>query len=110
MLPGSLKAEFKADAKHPYVSAVAMIAPSPDWFTGASNVALMKDGKWVDEVKVTLWAWDAGADGGLTYKSADEDTKPRQSVRFNASEHFRMADSVMPIGTAVIRRLDMPTN
>jgi len=110
MLPGSLKAEFTADAGHPLVSAVAMVAPSPDWFTGISNVALMKDGKWMDEVTITLWAWDAGTDGGTTYKAADEDTKPRQSVRFNASEHFRMADKVAPIGTAVIRRVDMQTN
>jgi hypothetical protein len=110
MLPGSLKAEFTADAQHPYVSAVAMIAPSPDWFTGVANVELMRDGTWANEMTVTLWAWDAGTDSGTTYKAPDADTKPRQSVRLNASEHFRMASEVKPIGTAVIRRLDMPTN
>jgi hypothetical protein len=110
MLPGSLKAEFTADGRHPFVSAVAMIAPSPDWFTGITNVALMQDGKWADEVTVTLWAWDAGTDSGTTYKAADADETPRQSVRLNASAHFRMASEVKPIGTAVIRRVDIKTN
>ena len=110
MLPASLKAEFTADARHSFVSAVAMIAPSPDWFTGISNVALMRDGKWANEITVTLWAWDAGTDSGTTYKAADADTQPRQSVRLNASAHFRMASEVKPIGTAIIRRVDMQTN
>lgn len=110
MLPGSLKADFTADARHPLVSAVAMIAPSPDWFTGISDVALMRDGKWVDTVSVTLWAWDAGTDSGATYKAPDMESAPRQSVRLNASQHFRMANEVKPIGKAVIRRVDMQTN
>lgn len=110
VLPGTLKAEFTADERHPLVSAVAMIAPSPDWFTGISNVALMQDGKWANEVMVTLWAWDAGTDSGATYKAADADTRPRQSVRLNAGAHFRMAGEVKPVGTAIIRRIDMPTN
>lgn len=109
-LPGTLKTEFAADHSHPYVSAVAMIAPSPDWFTGIANVRLLADGKWVDQVTLTLWAWDAGTDSGTTYKADDADTQPRQSVRLNAAEQFRMGDRVAPVGTATIRRIDMQTN
>jgi hypothetical protein len=109
-LPGSIKAEFEADQRHPYISAVAMVAPSPDWFTGVSNVPLMKEGKWINEVTLTLWAWDAGTDHGTTYKAADADTQPRQSVRLNAAEQFRMKGEVRPVGTVTIRRMDMQVN
>jgi len=39
----SLVATVHVDAKHPMVSVVNMIAPSPDWFTGASSVNLASD-------------------------------------------------------------------
>jgi hypothetical protein len=109
-LPGSIKAEFNADERYPYVSAVAMVAPSPDWFTGVSTVPLMQEGKWIDQVTLTLWTWDAGTDHGTTYKAADADAHPRQSVRLNAAPQFRMTDQVKPVGTVTIRRIDIEVN
>lgn len=103
--PGKISATFTADAAHPYVSAVAMIAPSPDWFTGVSKVSLRKDGRWVDRVTYSLFAWDAGTDSGTTYESPDADTMPRQSVRMNAAPQFKDANTLKPVGTVTFTRV-----
>ena len=104
--PGKLMAQFTASPVHPYASVAAMVAPSPDWFTGVSQVALMKDGKWIDSITLTLYAWDAGTDNGTTYKAADADAQPRQSIRLNAAPQFAGADGAMkPVGTVSFIRL-----
>src|SRR4029078_8806445 len=57
---------FTASSKFPIVSAVAMIAPSPDWFTGAANVNLMENGQWVATKTGDLFAYDSGGEAGTT--------------------------------------------
>ena len=103
--PGSIKTTFRADTAHPYVSVVAMIAPSPDWFAGISNISLRKDGKWVEKATYTLYAWDAGTDNGTTYTAPDDNTMPRQSVRLNAAPQFRGADGMKPVGSVTFTRI-----
>jgi len=104
--PGTLSATFVANESHSNVSVVMMVAPSPDWFAGVSNVALRKNGKWVEKITLKLWAWDAGTDGGTTYHAADADTQPRQSVRLNASPQFIGKDGLRPVGTITFMRTD----
>src|ERR1044071_6497162 len=60
---------FTASSKFPMVSAVAMIAPSPDWFAGAANVNLLENGQWVASKTVDMFAYDSGGDDGTTYKA-----------------------------------------
>lgn len=103
--PGRSNFKIKADEQHTMLSFAAMIAPSPDWFAGASRVSLIKDGKWIDELKVTIYAWDAGTDSGMTYEVADADTQPRQSVRMNAAPHFADSGSMKPVGVATLKRV-----
>jgi len=103
--PGTISARFMIDDAHPFVSAAAMVAPSPDWFTGISKVSLRKDGKWVEKVTYKLFAMDAGTDSGTTYKAADADTMPRQSVRLNAAPQFMDANGLKPVGTVTFTRL-----
>jgi hypothetical protein len=95
-VPGNAEGRFAIDEEHPTVSIVAMIAPSPDWFAGAS-VNLMENGQWVAEKKVTVFAWDAGTDIGTTYKAPDADSKDR--VTANAAPHFQKEGEVVPVGT-----------
>ena len=104
--PGSIAATFMADGAHAYVSVAAMVAPSPDWFTGVSHVALMKGGRWIEKATFPLYAWDAGTDRGTTYAAADQDAMPRQSVRLNAAPHFRGAKSLNPVGTVTFTRIN----
>jgi hypothetical protein len=73
----SLVATVRVDADHPMVSLVAMIAPSPDWFTGVANVNLMENGSWVASRSLELWAYDSGGDDGTTYKAPDQEIIPK---------------------------------
>ncbi len=104
-VPGRISTRFETTRAHPLLSFVTMIAPSPDWFTGAADVALVNDGSWIDELRIPLWAWDSGTDGGTSYSSKDVDTQPQQSVRLLASPHFLNGNGLVPVGTATVRRL-----
>ena len=104
-VPGQFSTKFKASDKHPLLSFITMIAPSPDWFTGAADVPLQADGKWIDTTTLTLWAWDSGTDHGTTYNAEDIDAQPQQSIRLLASPHFLRKDGLVPMGTAVITRI-----
>jgi Spondin_N len=85
---GSETTEVTLTNKFPMISAVAMIAPSPDWFAGAANINLMENGKWVATKTVDLYAYDAGSDDGTTYKADDKDVTPKKPVMSASSKHF----------------------
>jgi len=85
---GSESTEVTVNRKFPMVSAVAMIAPSPDWFAGAADVNLMEGGKWVATKTVDLYAYDAGSDDGKTYKADDMDNRPKKSTMSANTPHF----------------------
>lgn len=104
--PGTVTATFTADRRHPMVSLGAMIAPSPDWFTGVSAVALFAKGRWVARKTLTLYAWDAGTDDGTTYLAPDKESKPHVGVRLNDSKHFMRAGRRVAVGTVTFERVD----
>ncbi len=60
--PGRRIVEFRADRDRSLLSFVAMLAPSPDWFTGLASVDLAPGGNWVGRLEAPLWA-------GLLYTS-----------------------------------------
>lgn len=95
----SLVGTVAADAKHPMVSVVAMIAPSPDWFTGVREVNLMENGQWVASRTLDLYAWDSGGDDGTTYKAPDKDTNPKKPTMKNNSPHFLVNGNAQPVGS-----------
>ena len=90
--------------RFPMVSAVAMIAPSPDWFTGAMDVNLKENGAWVAQKSVTLYAWDSGGDDGTTYKAKDADTNPKKPTSKAATAHFVKDGVAIPVGTLVFSK------
>lgn len=102
--PGRVVTEFTAEAAHPYLSFVTMLAPSPDWFTGVSVLPPMGDGAWVAEAGATLWVWDAGTDGGASHAAENDDTRPRAVVRLLASPHVLDDGGLRPVGRAIVRR------
>lgn len=101
----SVETEFEISMTHPLVSAVAMIAPSPDWFAGAAEVRLLEDGAWVSRKTVTLWAYDSGGDRGTTYKADDQDTDPKRPTKINGARHFMSNGQRVPVGTLTFTRL-----
>ena len=103
-LKDSIVATFRVDAAHPLVSFVAMIAPSPDWFTGAADVNLMEGGEWAASKTLELYAWDAGGDDGPTYKSADRDNNPKKPVMQATSRHFSANGTAIPVAFVTITK------
>ncbi|MCA1828933.1 MAG: spondin domain-containing protein [Myxococcales bacterium] len=73
-------ATFEVSDRFPLVSLVAMIAPSPDWFTGVSGLDLKEDGRWVDSKTVEAYAWDSGTFDGDTYKADEKPSTPHQPI------------------------------
>ena len=104
-VPGTLRVKFQATARHSLLSFVMMVAPSPDWFSGAADVALMTAGNWIDTAEIVLWAWDSGTDSGRTFTAPNNDTQPQQSIRLVATPHFLGDAGLVPIGTARLRRV-----
>lgn len=70
--PGTQTQTIKLSTQFPLVSAVSMIAPSPDWFVGIRDLNLYPNGKWLDEVTVNLRLYDADTDLGQTFTAADQ--------------------------------------
>ena len=66
---------FTATASHPLVSVLSMIAPSPDWFVGVSNLNLYDNG-WRNRV-VDLYPYDAGTEGGSGWSLSNAATVPQ---------------------------------
>jgi hypothetical protein len=96
---------FTVSSKFPMVSAVAMIAPSPDWFAGAANVNLVEGGQWVSSKSVDLSAYDSGGDDGTTYKASDKDNNPKKTTTMAATPHFVINGNRPPVGKLVFTKM-----
>lgn len=101
----SVSSRFRVDPSHSMVSAVAMIAPSPDWFAGVRNLSLMENGQWVRSKTVTLYGYDSGGDTGTTYKAPDMDANPKQSTQLAKDPHFVKNGQLIPVGTLTFTKL-----
>lgn len=103
-LKDSLVATVQVDEAHPTVSLVAMVAPSPDWFTGVANVNLIENGAWAASRTLELNAWDSGGHDGTTYKAADRDNNPKKPTSRAVSRHFVVNGASVPVGTVTFTR------
>lgn len=93
-------------SQFPMVSAVAMVAPSPDWFAGAANVNLMgEDGKWVSSRSVDMFAYDSGGDDGTTYRAKDKDTNPKKPTTTASASHFLINGKSAPVGRLTFTKM-----
>jgi hypothetical protein len=100
----SMVATVRVDPAHPLVSVVNMVAPSPDWFTGASSVDLIENGAWVARRTLTMPAYDSGGDDGRTYKAPDRDANPKKATTRAANRHFVVKGRVRPVATVTFVR------
>jgi hypothetical protein len=102
---GESKAEFRADDEHPMVSFAQMIAPSPDWFTGVTSVALKRDGRWVDGETMPLYAWDSGTNDATTYQAPRIAVQPFVATSLNRAPMFVRDGKPVPVGKVTIRKV-----
>jgi len=105
--PGSTSVEFDISSDFPLVTLATMIAPSPDWFLGVHDLSMLENGDFVESMTVSLNAYDAGTDSGVTYTSADLATTPVTGITLVNSD---LADSsfqagLPPAGELVFERL-----
>jgi len=84
--PGTVSLEIDVSSDYPQITVVSMIAPSPDWFIGVHNLSLLNNGEFVQSMTVDLVAYDSGTDSGLQYRSANEDTAPRDPIASVSSD------------------------
>merc|ERR1740124_1677080 len=59
------------DEQNTKISAIHMMAPSPDWFTGINAVDMCVDGYWVATKTITAVPYDVGVDGGVYFRTAN---------------------------------------
>ena len=78
--PDSVETSFIISSTHPLVTLVTMVAPSPDWFLGVSELELYSANVWLDDVVVDLFVYDAGTDNGVDFDSPDSDTDPADPI------------------------------
>ena len=97
----SVKGSVRVTLANPMVSAVAMIAPSPDWFAGVAGVSLIEGGKYVAEKTVDLYAYDAGSDDGASYAASDKDASPKKATMAASAKHF----GGKPVARITFRRI-----
>ncbi len=77
--------EVMVDCDNPYLTALSMIAPSPDWVVQISNMPLMKHGKFIKKRYGQLIAYDCGTDSGRDFTdpqdtSLDIPTEPALNI------------------------------
>lgn len=101
----TVSTEVAVDDAHPMVSLVAMIAPSPDWFAGVSDVGLIDNGIWVANKTVDVYAWDSGGDDGTSYLADDVDASPKKPSQASADPHFMKDGQVQPVGRLTFTKL-----
>ena len=79
-VPGIDEVNIIVSEEKPKVTAISMIAPSPDWFVAVQNINLFENGEWVDIKHVETTLYDAGTDNGLTFNSRNSPTTPKETI------------------------------
>lgn len=103
----------RVNCRHPFVTALAMIAPSPDWFVQISNVNLYsrRARKMIHGKSGNLIAYDAGTDDGQEFTppsvtSLDIPTKPRKNIAPLIEDETDRFDGRV-VGKFIIKRVDV---
>lgn len=83
--PATVHVQAKAGRQALHLSAIAMLAPTPDWIVAINNVELCRKGRWARKIRGSLYAWDAG-----TQKSMSVDQSPRQNIyRITSGRYYK---------------------
>ncbi|XP_063781020.1 spondin-2 isoform X2 [Pseudophryne corroboree] len=77
---GQTSTELEAHSRHPFVSFMVRIVPSPDWFVGVDTLNLCDGKEWKKSVSLDLHPYDAGTDSGFTFSSPNYATIPQDTV------------------------------
>ena len=76
-VPTTITEVIEVDERHPRISLVTMIAPSPDWFATVIEETMIIDGEFVDEITIPLVMFDAGTEEGKAFSISNNATEPQ---------------------------------
>ena len=99
----------------PYISAIAMIFPSPDWFVGISSINLCDGCFWEDHaILLSLQPWDAGTEDGTEFNTTNAATNPHVAISIITRDQMeggvlgafynRARQNIQRLGTITIER------
>jgi hypothetical protein len=77
---GTDSTTINATIKNASISFESMIAPSPDWFVGIDSYKLIQNGKWITDVTIPVYGYDAGTEDGDVFGYANPATVPQQPI------------------------------
>ena len=105
--PPSVYVEVSCD--QPLITALSMIAPSPDWIVQVSNMKMYADGMFMEYKAGPLYAWDCGTDDGGDFTappdaSLDLPSEPQLNIvplYKDSTDRFGM----MSVGSYVIEKV-----
>ena len=96
---------INASVDYPLFSWVSMIAPSPDWFVANSNIPLIVNDEWIDQIELEVFLFDAGTDSGTDFTSPDNDTNPKEPIFLIAEPPLGNGLTVSPsVGKIIITK------
>jgi hypothetical protein len=79
-ITGTDSATITVNIKNARISFESMIAPSPDWFVGIDSYNLIQNGKWVNDITIHAYGYDAGTEDGDVFGYANPTTVPQQAI------------------------------
>ncbi|HVF96753.1 MAG TPA: spondin domain-containing protein [Flavisolibacter sp.] len=77
---GSISRTVYCNNRFSHLSFASMIAPSPDWFVGITELKLYRSGSWLSDTTVQLFAYDAGTEDGDVFAYNNPATIPQQPI------------------------------
>lgn len=100
---GMVETTVQLSTAYPEISFASMVAPSPDWFLGISNVSLMQNNIWLDSLILPIKVYDAGTEEGNVFNLNNPATVPAQPVKIltpvNGSVLANGNSTIAPIAT-----------
>lgn len=99
---GETSLEIKVNCKSKYISAISMVAPSPDWFVGVFRESVVRNGKFRKRISGKLRVYDAGTDAGETFNAPNQRSNPVQNIAPLDGPSF----NGKPVGRFMLTKID----
>lgn len=79
---GTASVNLFVNCTYPFISAISMVAPSPDWIAPIFRFSVLKNKnkKYKKKGSMNVRAWDAGTDSGPDFESPNAPTSPRENI------------------------------
>jgi Spondin_N len=77
---GKDSTNISVNIKNARISFESMLAPTPDWFVGIDSYNLIQNGKWVTDITIPVYGYDAGTEDGDVFGYANPATVPQQPI------------------------------